>query len=65
MWAFADQGSYKMVLRKTLKKYDKVKETALELKEIVNKKFSNETLYKLFIDSLGISTEEEPEIVVL
>ena len=65
MWAFAEQGSYKMTLRKTLKQHDKVKETALELQEIINDKFSNEKLYSLFIDSLGISTEEEPEIVVL
>lgn len=65
MWAFAEQGSYKMTLRKTLKQYDKVKETAQELKQIINDKFSNEKLYSLFIDSLGVSTEEEPEIVVL
>jgi len=65
MWAFAEQGSYKMVLRKTLKQYKKVKETAEELKHIINDKFSNEKLYSLFIDSLGILTEEETEIVVL
>lgn len=65
MWAFAEQGSYKMVLRKTLKQYDKARETALELKQIIDDKFSNEKLYNLFIDSLGVSTEEEPEIVVL
>ena len=52
MWAFADQGSFKMILRKTLKKLDQAKETALELQTLVNDKFSNEKLYKLFVDSV-------------
>jgi len=65
MWAYADQGSYKMTLRKTFKEYDRVKERALELAPIINEKFSNENLYKLFVDSvLGfdssmLSTQEE------
>ena len=50
MWAFADQGSYKMTLRKVLKNLDKAKEQASELKELVNKKFSDEKLFKLFTD---------------
>lgn len=48
MWAYADQGSYKMTLRKTYKTWHKAKETAEKLKEIINDKFSNETLYSLF-----------------
>tara|TARA_Y100000592_G_scaffold58638_1_gene91787 strand:+ start:1248 stop:2489 length:1242 start_codon:yes stop_codon:yes gene_type:complete len=49
MWAFADQGSYKMALRKAFKNYDEMKEQAETLKDIVNEKFSNEKLYKIFI----------------
>lgn len=52
MWAYADQGSYKMALRKAFKGYDKMKERAEELKTLVNDKFSDEMLYKLFCDSI-------------
>ena len=47
-WAFADQGSYKMTLRKVYKNWDKAKELALELQPIVLDKFSDEKLYELF-----------------
>ena len=48
MWANADQGSYKMALRKAVKGYDKMKTKAEELKGLVDNKFSDESLYKLF-----------------
>ena len=48
MWAFADQGSYKMTLRKTLKNIDKCRETAKELQDLVNDKFSDEKLFEGF-----------------
>jgi len=52
MWAHADQGSYKMALRKAYKNYDSLKENAEQLKEIVAEKFSDEKLYDLFCDSI-------------
>tara|TARA_B100000900_G_scaffold414275_1_gene440490 strand:- start:1722 stop:2960 length:1239 start_codon:yes stop_codon:yes gene_type:complete len=52
MWAFADQGSYKMTLRKTHKTWHKAKETAEKLKNIINQRFSNEVLYQIFCDSV-------------
>ena len=64
MWAYADQGSYKMGLRKLFKNWDDAKEKAVELQKINSDKFSDEKLYKLFVDSvLGfdsslISSEE-------
>tara|TARA_Y100000592_G_scaffold99828_1_gene177378 strand:+ start:948 stop:2186 length:1239 start_codon:yes stop_codon:yes gene_type:complete len=61
MWAFADQGSYKMSLRYLAKNLDKAKEQALELKELVNEKFSDEKLFKLFCDSIHCPSEEELE----
>jgi len=70
MWAFAEQGSYKMTLRKTYKNWETAKETAQELKTINDEKFSDETLYKLFIDSaLGfdsstINVPEQEEVVL-
>ena len=70
-WAYADQGSYKMTLRKTHKTWHKAKETAEKLKLIVNDKFSDENLYKLFVDSvlgfdsglIPIIEEQEPEVL--
>ena len=65
MWAYADQGSYKMALRKMFKKYDKYKQLAEELKVINKEKFSDENLYKIFVDSIQELSEQEEEIVVL
>ena len=68
MWAFADQGSYKMTLRKTLKNLDKAREQAKELQTLVLDKFSNKNLNKLFVDSiLGFDSSliEPAEDVVL
>ena len=59
MWAFADQGSYKMTLRKTLKNLDKLKETAKELQTLVLDKFSDEKLFELFCDSIY---KPDPEV---
>ena len=69
MWANADQGSYKMTLRKTLKNWSKIKERAEELSTIINEKFAEETLFKGFVDNvLGFDSsliEQETEEVVL
>ena len=68
MWAYADQGSYKMTLRKTLKNIDKVTETAQELKAIIEERFSDEKLHKVFVDNiLGFDSsilEAEEEVVL-
>jgi glycosyltransferase involved in cell wall biosynthesis len=57
MWAHADQGSYKMALRKAVKGYDKMKTRAEELRGLVDDKFSDEKLFELFCDGiLGKST---------
>lgn len=69
MWAFADQGSYKMTLRKTLKNINECRETAKELQEIVNERFSDEKLHKLFVDEVlgfdsSILTTDDEEIVM-
>ena len=55
MWAFANQGSYKMCLRKTKKNWEKVKETASQLKSIIEEKFSDEVLYEKFINALELN----------
>jgi hypothetical protein len=52
MWAYADQGSYKMTLRKTYKTWHKAKETAEKLKTFIEDKFSNENLYNNFAESI-------------
>ena len=52
MWAFAEQGSFKMALRKNLKNKDKARERAKIAQENIQKQFSEENLNKLFVDTL-------------
>jgi glycosyltransferase involved in cell wall biosynthesis len=67
-WAYAEQGSYKMTLRKTYKTWHKAKETAEKLKVIINEKFSNENLYSNFVshfhedETPGVTIEDIPKI---
>ena len=70
-WAYADQGSYKMTLRKTHKTWHKAKETAEKLKRINEERFADSNLYKLFVDSvlgfdsglIPVAEEQEPEVM--
>lgn len=57
-WAYPDQGSYKMSLRKVYKKWDEAKTLAMELKDIIHEKFSEEQKYKEFCDAVY---GEEPD----
>ena len=52
MWAYADQGSYKMALRKAYKNHDKMKTVACELCELNKDKFSDEKLFEGFVEQL-------------
>ena len=59
MWAYADQGSYKMTLRKTYKNWDKAKKTAAELQTIIEERFNDENLFKGFVKQ--IAEHENPD----
>ena len=61
MWAFADQGSYKMNLRDMRKKWKKHKKRAVNLKKIIDDKFSDKKLYDIFCDSIFTPSKEEQE----
>jgi glycosyltransferase involved in cell wall biosynthesis len=67
-WAYADQGSYKMTLRKLYKNWQSAKDTALELKEIIENKFETQKLYDNFVNSIHkneideISIDQIPKI---
>jgi hypothetical protein len=67
MWAYAEQGSYKMALRQMFKKYDGFVKQAKELQSLVNKGFGDEVLFELFVDSIlggaNINTTEIIEIL--
>jgi len=52
MWAHADQGSYKMALRKSYKNQDNMLKLAEGAQDIVDSKFRDEVLYKLFVDNI-------------
>ena len=51
-WAFAEQGSYKMTLRKVRKDYAKHKRQATKLKEIIVNKYTEDALYEQFCNSI-------------
>ena len=53
MWAHADQGSYKMALRKAYKNHDKMKELAETAKDIVDAKFRDEVLFEGFVTAVN------------
>ena len=59
MWAFADQGSFKMKLRSVYKKWDKAKALAKELQTIVLRKFDEDKLYENFCDHFYSKEEAE------
>lgn len=61
-WAYADQGSYKMVLRKTFKAWHKAKETAMKLKTVIEDKFSEENLFAGFVSHFYDEEEENLEL---
>ena len=52
MWAYADQGSYKMALRKVYKNWESTKQTAIALQEINKVRFDEQLKYKGFIDAI-------------
>ena len=52
MWAYADQGSYKMALRKTYKSYEKAKEKAQLAKQHIETNFNDEKLYEGFVKAV-------------
>ena len=51
-WAFADQGSYKMALRKVYKNHSDMLERAGELKSLIEENFSEDKLYKNFCEQI-------------
>ena len=52
MWAYADQGSFKMALRRMRNNWDSNKKKAVELQSLVEDKFNEEKLFKGFIDQV-------------
>jgi len=59
MWAYADQGSYKMALRKMKKSWKSAKKRAEKLKPLVEEKFSKEKLYENFCNAIYEPSDEE------
>tara|TARA_R110000824_G_scaffold104031_4_gene246927 strand:+ start:1458 stop:2663 length:1206 start_codon:yes stop_codon:yes gene_type:complete len=61
MWAFADQGSYKMKLRDMYKKHAKYKTKAKELKKIIKENFSEEKMFEQFCNAVYTPDPEMQE----
>ena len=62
-WAYANQSSYKRALREVRKNYTTYKEQALELKEWVNTKFTEENQYEQFVEGVWGSVPPDPQDV--
>ena len=60
-WAFADQGSFKMTLRKVYKNIEDSEVQAKELQTIISEKFSDEVLYELFCN-VFYNKEEQKQL---
>ena len=71
MWAFADQGSYKMALRKAYKNNDKMQKTATDLQKIIEEKFSDKVLFEKFVshfheeEAPGVTVDDIPKISLI
>ena len=53
MWAYADQGSYKMTLRDTYKNWDNAKAQAEKLKLLLDETFNEEKLFAGFVKAVN------------
>lgn len=58
-WAFADQGSYKMQLRKVRKNWKSAKKKAEKLQTIVNENYTEKNVYEKFCNSIIKTFSEE------
>jgi len=61
-WAYADQGSYKMALKRTMKNWKEMKTTAKELQELVTTNFDTDKLYAGFCKHFYNEEEEDLEM---
>ena len=65
MWAYADQGSYKMTLRKMKKEYAKNKRRAEKLKTIIEKEFTSEKMYEQFANHVLPENSDNSGAVII
>lgn len=63
MWAYADQGSFKMALRMMYKKHGEFLKQAEELQDYVDTKFRDEVLFDTFVNSILGKSKLQPEDV--
>ncbi len=70
MWAYADETSYKEALGNVIENLDSLNERAQKLKSIIEEKFEDKKLHKLFVDNIlgfdsSIIEPEEEETFVM
>jgi len=70
MWAYADEDSYKETLGNVIENLDSLNERAQKLKSIIEEKFEDKKLHKLFVDNIlgfdsSIIEPEEEETFVM
>jgi len=59
MWAYADQGSYKMSLRQMYKEYNKFLKIAVDLQDKIDTHFRDEVLFKNFVEQFASYSNED------
>ena len=71
MWAFVEQGSYKMRLREIYKDYNRFKSQAKKLQQYIQENWKQEDQYKKFVESIlghevkKINIDELPKISII
>jgi len=71
MWAFAEQGSYKMRLRELYKDYNRFKSQAQKLQTFILDNWKEEDQYKKFVESIlghevkKVAIDELPKISII
>ena len=60
-WAFADQGSFKMSLRKVKANIKEANKQAKELQKIIKTKFTEENQFEQFCNAIYNPSDEELE----
>ena len=64
-WAYPVQGSFKLMLKRMKKNWKKHSKKAMELQSLVNEKYTEETMYKLFCEQVYNPEEQSEDTVVL
>ena len=64
-WAYPVQGSFKLMLKRMKKNWKKHSKKAMELQSLVNEKYTEETMYRLFCEQVYNPEGQSEDTVIL